>query len=263
MVDLPAARRDLDLALDALAQSPPRVDDARGLLVGVRAALEEPRLPEPPQAERVVGAMIVNAGSCAVDLFRQAGLTHVAVELTEANAADFATARWDGFAKGWFCISRGDDADALAAQLAARAASVTFAIVDTESHKADAGGDREWTESLYARLREVVGPEFPLYNVTFGIHSSPEVVNHDAFRRHRVTPVWEAYDFDGRTLGIRRRAEKAAAEGWAAPHVAIGDKSVAADVAELVGAAGEVGGVWIWAPEQCGTDVLELAKAPR
>jgi hypothetical protein len=267
MTDIGAARRNLELAFAALEEATARVDEARRRLTDAQNALEDLGAPEPqpqPVTRRVVGAMVVNASSSSTELLQQAGITHVAVELTAANEADFATSRWDGFEKGWFLISRGDDSASLAAMLAGSAGRATFAVVDTESHKADAGGNPAWTEMLYARIREVVGPQFPLYNVTFGIHSSPAVVNHDAFRRHAVVPIWEAYDGDGRTLGVRRTAAKAEGEGWSGPHVAIGDKSIPADVGELVaGASAGLGGVWVWAPEQTGVDVLELAKLPR
>jgi len=203
--------------------------------------------PPPPPAKPLVGAMVVTAGNLDPQLLRDAGVTHVAVELGVDNNLDLATSRWHGFVKGAFVVSRGNDGEAVLAQLE-QGPAIYFAVIDTESHKADMGGQLAWTETLYASLRSKLGPAFPLYNVTFGIHSSPAVVNHDAMRRHNVTPIWEAYDGPGNTLGVQRTALKALSEGWVWPHIAIGDKSLAADAQEL-GTLGGLGGVWLWAPD--------------
>jgi hypothetical protein len=130
---------------------------------------------------------------------------------------------------------------------------LAFLIEDTEAHKADLPDGvlkperLQWTEWLFSELRSRLGPSFPLYNVTLGIHSSPAVVNHDALRRHNVIAIWEAYDENGVTLGVERTAAKAAAEGWSSPHIAIGDKSLQSDLPES-GTQG-LGGVWLWAPD--------------
>lgn len=268
------ARKNIDLAYGALgeaknnlgvptpdypapvADAVDRITYARKRLVAAKNALAEAPTPEPVR-KLLKGAIVVNAVNANVDLLRQAGVTHVAVEATPANMQDFATTRWDGFERGWFVVSRGNDGDAIADALATTARVVSFAVVDTESHKTDMGGSRAWTDTLYAALRSKLGPTYPLYNITFGVHSSPAVVNHLAFQRYDVTPIWEAYDGDGRTLGAAVTANKALQEGWARPHVALGDKSLPADVAELKG-TNVLGGVWLWAPEQAGASVLAL-----
>jgi len=177
-------------------------------------------------------------------------VTHVAVELTPANYTELEAGWGSSFTLGWFIVSRGNDGDTVALKLAERLRPmIKFAVVDTESHKADMGGQLAWTETLYAALRSRLGPTFPLYNVTFGIHSSPAVVNHEAFRRHGVTPIWEAYDGPGNTLGVGRTAAKAINEGWPRPHVALGDKSLLRDVYELGTVPLALGGVWLWAPD--------------
>lgn len=213
--------------------------------------------PAPITVKPVVGAIIVTAANMDVDLLRQAGVTHVAVELNAANAKDFGTARWVGFKKGWFVVSRGNDGDTLANAIALVKADfpdVTFALVDTESHKTDMGGSLAWTNALYAAFRSKFGPNMPLFNITFGRDSSPTVVNHQAFHRYDVTPIWEAYatvdNVNGVTLGVDMTAEKAELEGWTRPHVALGDKSLVADAVELkAGAATGLGGVWLWSPD--------------
>jgi hypothetical protein len=172
----------------------------------------------------------------------------VAVEMTNLNELEIAAGWGRDFQLGWFVVSRGNDGDSIASNLAA-SRQLKFAVIDTESHKADMGGQLAWTETLYAALRSRLGPTFPLYNVTFGIHSSPAVVNHEAFRRHGVTPIWEAYDGPGNTLGVERTAAKAAVEGWNPPHVAIGDKSLASDAKEIGLRTYVLGGVWLWAPD--------------
>ena len=105
----------------------------------------------------------------------------------------------------------------------------------------------QWTEWLFSELRSRLGPSFPLYNITSGIHSSPAVVNHEALRRHNVIPIWEAYDENGVTLGVGRTAAKAADEGWSGPQIAIGDKSLATDLPQTETRA--LAGVWLWAPD--------------
>lgn len=220
--------------------------------------------PTPEPARKLLkGAIVVTAGNMNVDLLRQAGVTHVAVELNAANMSDFGTPRWDGFTKGWFVVSRGNDGDTLSTTLFAYTNVIRFAVVDTESHKTDTGGSLAWTDTLYAALRSKLGAAFPLYNITFGIHSSPAVVNHVAFRRHNVTPIWEAYDGNGATLGVGRTALKAADEGWPNPHLAVGDKSLREDAAMLAASSAwnpvvRPGGVWAWAPEQAGDSLLAL-----
>ena len=52
------------------------------------------------------GAIVVVAGNIDPELLRQAGVTHVAVELTDNNLRDFATSRWDGFVRGGFHVAR-------------------------------------------------------------------------------------------------------------------------------------------------------------
>jgi hypothetical protein len=233
-------------AFVADAAPPPQLETKFGkgwvALIGNEATQPEPE----PVRTLMKGAIVVIAGNMNVDLLRQAGVTHVAVELTAENGVDFATSRWDGFQRGWFIVSRGNDGDTIAKSLAA-AALGTFAIVDTESHKTDIGGSRAWTDTLYAAVRSKLGQNWPLYNITFGVNSSPEVVNHIAFRRWNVAPIWEAYGSEGSTYGVDRTAEKAALEGWVRPHIALGDKSLVRDVVDLkAGAALALGGVWLY-----------------
>ena len=208
--------------------------------------------------QRVTGAIVVVAGNIDPSLLRQAGVTHVAVELTDNNLRDFATSRWDGFVRGGFHVARDTSEESIRATARETAALVkshglAFLIEDTEAHKADLPDGAvkperlQWTEWLFSELRSRLGPSFPLYNVTVGIHSSPAVVNHEALRRHNVIPIWEAYDENGVTLGVGRTAAKAADEGWSAPQIAIGDKSLATDLPQTESRA--LAGVWLWAPD--------------
>ncbi len=211
-----------------------------------------------PTPQRMKGAIVVVAGNMDPSLLRQAGVTHVAVELTDDNLRDFATSRWDGFVRGGFHVARDTTQESIRATARNTAALVSshgleFLIEDTEAHKADLPDGvlkperLQWTEWLFAELRARLGASFPLYNITVGAHSSPAVVNHDALRRHNVIPIWEAYDEKGVTLGVARTAVKAADEGWSAPHVAIGDKSLALDLPQTESEA--LAGVWLWAPD--------------
>jgi hypothetical protein len=204
------------------------------------------------------GAIVVVAGNVDPSLLRQAGVTHVAVELTDDNLRDFALPRWAGFVRGGFHVAR-DTSEASIRETARQTASLVsaygleFLIEDTEAHKADLPDGvikperLQWTEWLFSELRSRLGPSFPLFNVTVGVHSSPEVVNHEALRRHNVVPIWEAYDSNGVTLGVGRTAGKAADEGWPVPQIAIGDKSLATDLPQTASRA--LAGVWLWAPD--------------
>ncbi len=203
--------------------------------------------------ERVKGAIVVVTSNIEPHVLRQAGVTHVAVALTDENLRDFATARWAGFVRGGFAVSRGtseqsirDEARETASLV--RAHGLAFLIEDTEAHKADLPDGvikperLRWTAWLYSELRSQLGPSFPLYNVTVGIDSSPQVVNHEALRRYGVIPIWEAYDSRGVTLGVGRTAAKATSEGWASPQIAVGDKSLAVDLPATERQALEPGG---------------------
>jgi hypothetical protein len=234
---------------------------SRRLLVAAAAALLAALLLVPaavPAPERTKGAIVVTAGNIDPRLLRQAGVTHVAVELTDANLRDFATSRWDGFVRGGFHVARDTTEESIRASARETAALVQtqglqFLIEDTEAHKADLpdGVIRperlQWTEWLFSELRSRLGPSFPLYNITTGLDSSPQVVNHAALRRYSVVPIWEAYDQRGATLGVGRTASKAASEGWPAPQVAVGDKSLATDLRQSEKRA--LTGVWLWAPD--------------
>ena len=59
-----------------------------------------------PSTPRVKGAIVVVAGNMDPHLLRQAGVTHVAVALTNDNLRDFATSSWDGFVHGGFHVAR-------------------------------------------------------------------------------------------------------------------------------------------------------------
>lgn len=221
-------------------------------LVIVPAAVSAPA-PQP-----LKGAIVVVAGNIDPALLRQAGVTHVAVALSEENLRDFATSRWNGLVRGGFHVARDTSEESIRASARDTAALVAshglaFLIEDTEAHKADLPDGvpkperLQWTEWLFAELRSQLGSSFPLYNVTFGIHSSPAVVNHEALRRHDVTPIWEAYDEHGVTLGVGRTAVKAAGEGWSSPQIAIGDKSLVTDLRQSEKQA--LAAVWLWAPD--------------
>jgi hypothetical protein len=208
--------------------------------------------------QRVKGAIVVVAGNMDPRLLRQAGVTHVAIALTDDNLRDFATSRWDGFVRGGFHVARDTTQESIRTTAGITASLVSshrlaFLIEDTEAHKADLPDGvlkperLQWTEWLFSELRSRLGPSFPLYNVTLGIHSSPAVVNHDALRHHNVIPIWEAYDENGVTLGVERTAAKAEGEGWSSPHLAIGDKSLQSDLPES--GTQDLGGVWLWAPD--------------
>ena len=208
--------------------------------------------------QRVKGAMVVVTHNIDPRVLRQAGVTHIAVALTDDNLRELATSRWDGFVRGGVHVAR-DTTEASIRATARDTASLVrshglgFLIEDTEAHKADLPDGvlkperLQWTEWLFSELRSQLGPSFPLYNVTFGINSSPAVVNHAALRRHNVIPIWEAYDQNGVTLGVARTAAKAADEGWANPQIAIGDKSLATDLPDTERQT--LAGVWLWAPD--------------
>ena len=204
------------------------------------------------------GAIVVVTGNIDPKLLRRAGVTHVAVALTDDNLRDFATSRWEGFVRGGFHVARDTTQESIRATARDTASLVSahglqFLIEDTEAHKADLPDGvikperLQWTEWLFSELRSRLGPSFPLYNVTVGIHSSPAVVNHAALRRHNVIPIWEAYDENGVTVGVARTAAKAADEGWSSPQIAIGDKSLATDLPQTESQA--LAGVWLWAPD--------------
>jgi hypothetical protein len=207
---------------------------------------------------RVKGAIVVVTGNIDPQALRQAGVTHVAVALTDDNLRDLGSSRWEGFVRGGFHVAR-DTTEASIRATARDTASLVsshglrFLIEDTEAHKADLPDgvvkpDRlRWTEWLFSELRSRLGPSFPLYNVTVGIDSSPAVVNHAALRKHDVIPIWEAYDGNGVTLGVGRTAAKAVGEGWSSPQIAIGDKSLAVDLPQTESQA--LAGVWLWAPD--------------
>ncbi|MGH3143850.1 MAG: hypothetical protein ACRDO9_12085, partial [Gaiellales bacterium] len=208
--------------------------------------------------ERVKGAIVVVTGNIDPQVLRQAGVTHVAVALTDDNLRDFATSRWDGFVRGGFHVARDTTQESIRATARDTASlgsahGLQFLIEDTEAHKADLPDGvvkperLRWTEWLFSELRSRLGPSFPLYNVTVGIQSSPAVVNHAALRRHNVIPIWEAYDGNGVTLGVGRTAAKAVGEGWSSPQIAIGDKSLATDLPQTESQA--LAGVWLWAPD--------------
>jgi hypothetical protein len=211
-----------------------------------------------PSAQPMKGAIVVVTGNIDPRVLRQAGVTHVAVALTDDNLRDVASARWAGFVRGGFAVSRGTSEQSIREEARETASLVRthaleFLIEDTEAHKADLPDGAvkperlRWTEWLYSELRAQLGAAFPLYNITVGIDSSPEVVNHQALRRYRVIPIWEAYDRRGVTLGVGRTAAKAATEGWPSPQVALGDKSLAADLPATERQT--LAGVWLWAPD--------------
>jgi hypothetical protein len=231
---------------------------AAALLAALVALVTAPTAVAAPSPQRMKGAIVVVAGNIDPSLLRQAGVTHVAVELTDNNLRDFATSRWGGFVRGGFHVARDTTEESIRATARETAALVrsyglAFLIEDTEAHKADLPDGvlkperLLWTEWLFSELRSRLGPSFPLYNITTGIHSSPAVVNHEALRRHQVIPIWEAYDESGVTLGVGRTAAKAADEGWSAPQIAIGDKSLATDLPQSE--ARTLAGVWLWAPD--------------
>jgi hypothetical protein len=228
------------------------------LVAALVALVTAPTAAVASSPSRMKGAIVVVAGNIDPVLLRRAGVTHVAVELTDDNLRDFATPRWDGFVRGGFHVARDTTEESIretARETATlvRSHGLEFLIEDTEAHKADLpdGVLRPerllWTEWLFSELRSRLGPSFPLYNITSGIDSSPAVVNHDALRRHNVIPIWEAYDSNGVTLGVGRTAAKAAGEGWSAPQIAIGDKSLATDLPKSETEA--LAGVWLWAPD--------------
>jgi hypothetical protein len=239
--------------------TPRRMRFAGIVMLSTLLALVSPPIAAPaPTPQRVTGAIVVVAGNIDPIVLRQAGVTHVAVELNAENLGDFATSRWDGFVRGGFHVARDTGQETIRTTARNTAALVSshrlaFLIEDTEAHKADLPDGvlkperLQWTEWLFSELRSRLAASFPLYNVTLGAHSSPQVVNHDVLRRRNVTPIWEAYDQNGVTLGVERTASKAVAEGWSSPHIAIGDKSLASDLRESGSQA--LGGVWLWAPD--------------
>jgi hypothetical protein len=251
--------------------SPRRSLAAAAVLAALAALAVAAAIPAAAAPERVKGAIVVVTGNIEPRVLRQAGVTDVAVALTDDNLRDFATARWDGFMRGGFAVSRGtseqsirDEARETASLV--RAHGLEFLIEDTEAHKADLPDGvikperLRWTAWLYSELRTQLGPSFPLYNVTGGIDSSPQVVNHEALRRYRVIPIWEAYDSRGVTLGVGRTVAKATSEGWSSPQIAAGDKSLAADLPATE--RQPLAGVWLWAPDNGSLAVHAPASTP-
>ncbi len=228
------------------------------MVIALLALVITPTAIPAPSSPRVKGAIVVAAGNIDPQVLRQAGVTHVAVALTDDNLRDFATSSWDGFVHGGFHVAR-DTTEASIRATARDTASLVqshgleFLIEDTEAHKADLPDGvikperLQWTEWLFSELRSRLGPSFPLYNVTVGIDSSPAVVNHAALRRHNIIPIWEAYDGNGVTLGVGRTAAKAVGEGWSSPQIAIGDKSLETDLPQTEREG--LTGVWLWAPD--------------
>lgn len=263
-MDIPAARRNVDLAYGALSQSPPDVPRAKKRLIDIKNALAPDAPPPPVLMPPKRGAMVVTAGSCDPSLLRRAGVTEVAVDYQNPNnLADLRTARWDGFNRGLFYVSRGGNFTLEASEIVNAVFSYNLGhiIVDTESHKTDVGGSRAWTENLYQEIRRLLGPSpFAVRNITYGIHQSPAVFNHDALRRWDITAVWEAYDGFGATTGVSSTAQKMNGEGWNPANLALGDKNLIVDCASLRDPQlrALVGELWLWAPEQAGTDVLAL-----
>lgn len=284
MSDIAGARKQIDLAYGLLG-------DARKRLVDAAKALEASPTPEPtpppvpppappppaPLPKPVFfagrGAILVNAAHADPDLLQRAGVNLVAVELTPANVADAGShSRWPRgtFNVGGFYVSRGgtDDqcrAEARAAAQQCRDHGFGFLMVDTESHKTDSGGARSWTDATFDELRKQLGDSFSLVNITFGRHQDKNVVNHDALLRHRVAPVWEAYDSAGETMAgeVAHVAEKVNGQGWKPAWICVGDKGIPVGVPELrqVIAGGLAKDWWVWAPEQSGATVVELSKA--
>lgn len=257
---------------------------AKNAIIAAYQELEPDPVPA-PVVKRTKGALVVNATACVPAWFFQAGITHVAFDLTAENMADAkhrtGSERWAGFTLGGMFISRGGDTqnEVNHAATICQDNQLAFLVLDVEAHKVGyptpgnpGGGKLEWTDNLFAGLRAKLGLGFPLIGVTFGIHQDASVMNHDAFRRHNVKALFEAYEgahagngwVDGATTGVKRTAEHVAAQGWKPAHLALGDKHLVRDVAEFAdpAVAALVGDVFVWGPEQAADTILELQKVP-
>lgn len=225
--------------------------------------------PVPPPFWGRAGAFFTNAGPADFNLLWQGGFRLLAPQIHWASGHDPSTienlrlirddgwaakARLNGFQVGGWGISTGVNALAEANYAASlvKDLGLDFYIADTERHKTDLGGKMEWAELLYAQLRQRLGNEIPLGNVTWGIHSSPQVINHEAMRRYNVQYLPEAYDGSGNTVSMRMTVEKANEEGWKPAVPVLGDKHYPAGTLTLseVGKLGLVRGFWLWAAEQ-------------
>lgn len=196
--------------------------------------------------------MVVTAGNISPLVLRNAGVTHVAVELTGPNLWEISQASWGGFEKGAFFVSQGPDAVNEAVHVSTIIRDnpfLKFAVIDTERHKVGMGGDRSWTENLYRELRARLPKPFPIINVTFGVDAAVDgPVNHQALRTYGIEALWEAYDGDGATIGLTMIRDRALAGGWNPANLALGDKSLRSDIPALSGMS-QVGDVWLWAPD--------------
>lgn len=163
-------------------------------------------------------------------------------------------ARAKGFLVGGWGLSTGLDTEGEAhfAYGLINQWGLDFYIADTERHKTDLGGSMDWTTSLFGELRWLLGPSFPLGNVTWGINSSPQVINHEAMRKYNVQYLPEAYDSGGHTVSVAMTVEKANGEGWKPAVPVLGDKDFQAGTITLgtLGQRGLVKGFWMWAAEQ-------------
>lgn len=234
------------------------------------ALLGESGLPfklAPPVEPLVVGAILVNAGSCPVEWLERLNVTHVCAEATAANFRELAFAeKWGQFTLGSFYVSRG----LVAADKAALTEIIdvglpplqqpnAFTMVDTEVFKDDQfpGDGMDAQDQLFSWMDTFI--DLDLYNITFARHQDATVVNHRSMKENNVEFVGEAYDEFGITEDLRFCTSKMQSQGWNRPHLCLGDKGITATVvSSLRSLLPELGGVWLWAPEQSGGEILRL-----
>lgn len=270
MADLAAARAAIDRAYERTGgrtpKAPLELTDVRFIrkrLIEISEALEPSPAPTPPPAPSSFWdahyAIVVNAVNCDAALLRQAGVTHVAFEINPPNISELPTEKWAGFRHGGFYSVRGLSVEAALVEAAALSWHLTynvdFLVIDTEwwkadslrSHAPDADG-LAIQEAFYAELRRLA-PDARIANITYGWHQDGSVVNHEALRRHRIEPWWEAYNGDEASWNTRAVCEKLNAQGYRPARLCLGHSRLESQVPEwqrLVAEGKAARGAMLW-----------------
>lgn len=245
-----------------------------------------PAVPVRPIVRPILGAIIVNAGATPALELAQAGFDHVAVQLpvapmdetkmrnlTELRDLDYVrrlhTAGIENVG-GWFVsFTHVNPEAAEAAQLVSRF-NLDFVIADTEHLKADYGNTPAQQLELWRRqnalwglLRTYLGPNYPLGNITFGRHSSPQVVDNDSLKAYGINDIREAYDENSVTEDVTFCTIKQNDEGFRPANIAVGCYNVEPWIPALrkLRETGNLGDVWLYAAEQNLAAIAALGKA--
>jgi hypothetical protein len=85
--------------------------------------------------------------------------------------------------------------------------------------------------------------------VGYGVHSSSDVVNYPALRKHNVVYLGDCYDGHARTLGVAASLNRVLQFYGPPDRVkpAFGGKDLERDAAELP--HGKMAGLWVWEAE--------------